>query len=256
MIRTFVAALSMALLQVAGAEPMTIAPPDLSGGPKDPPESTALAPRDVSRDAQTSPSESEMPAAPDTSDGAQAAPSDSTTLMPPDVSDGAQAPPSDSTTWSYVAQGAGALWASARSDEGTLGQFCNGEVGFCIWVLLLRGVECLEGEEHPVLLNTDRVAGFHTIKCIGTMGERGATFAFTDFAAIDEAVRAARQLAIAIPEQGDTIVVTHFSLAGAVAALDKLREAVNDQSSADGDHSGRSEKSRHSAGSRNPSTPA
>ena len=155
-----------------------------------------------------------------------------------------------------MSRGAGALWASARSDEGTLGQFCNGEVGFCVWVLLLRGVECLEGEEHPVLLNTDRVAGFHTIKCIGTMSERGATFAFTDFAAIDEAVRAARQLAIAIPEQGDTIVVTHFPLAGAVAALDKLREAVNDQSPADRDHDGGSEKSRHPADFRNPSTPA
>jgi hypothetical protein len=185
-----------------------------------------------------------------------AAGAEPTTPVPPDFFDGPQAAPPESATWSYVSRGAGALWASARSDEGTLGQFCNGEVGFCVWILLLRGVECLDGEEHPVLLNTDRVAGFHTLKCIGTMTGKGATFAFTNFAAIDEAVRAARQLSIAIPEEGDTIVVAHFPLAGAVAALDKLREALVEQSPGDRDDDATGEKAHPPPDSRNTSVSA
>jgi len=158
-----------------------------------------------------------------------------TDIVPPDALDNAQQSSPDSATWSYVSRGAEALWASARSEQGTLGQYCNVEVGFCVWLLTLRGIECAHGDEHPVLMNTDRIAASHTIRCVGTVAGKGATFAFTNFDAVDVAVRTAQQLAIAVPEQGDSILVTHFPLVGATAALNELRKALDEQASADRD---------------------
>jgi hypothetical protein len=159
-------------------------------------------------------------------------------IVPPDALDSEQQPSRESTTWSYASQGSDSLWASARSEQGTLGQYCNLEIGFCVWLLTLRGIECAHGDEHPVLMNTDRLAASHTIRCIGTVAGKGATFAFTNFDAVDVAVRTAQQLAIAVPEQGDAILIQHFPLAGATAALNKLRRALDEQDSGDGDWDG------------------
>ena len=157
------------------------------------------------------------------------------------ASDGAELP--SSTTWSYESRGTAVLWASARSDLGTLGEYCNSEVGFCVWILVVRDAECVQGDYHPILLNTDQLAESHIIRCVGSVAGRGATFAFTDFGSINEAVRGAQQLAIAFPGQGDTIVVTHFPLDGATAALERLHEAFKEQSSTtDRDGEGPSEK--------------
>ena len=54
-----------------------------------------------------------------------------------------------------------------------------------------------------------------------------------------------QQLAIAVPEQGDKIVVTHFALDGATAALQRLREALNEQSSS-AEHDRKADKERPS----------
>jgi hypothetical protein len=174
------------------------------------------------------------------------------TITPPEVPDAAQTPPAGDgantpspSTWSYTSRGTAVLWASARSEMGTLGQYCNGDVGFCVWMLVLRDVQCTQGEEHPILLNTDQLAAPHVIRCVGSVAGRGATFAFTDFDSIDEAVRGAQQLAIAVPEQGDKIVVTHFALDGATAALQRLREALNEQSSS-AEHDRKADKERPS----------
>ena len=144
----------------------------------------------------------------------------------PQSPDADDAKASASSSWSYAPRGEDVLWASARNDRGSLGQYCNAEMHFCVWLLMLRGVACEEGGEHPVLLNTERLATSQTIRCVGTVAGGGATFAFTDFEEIDNAVRSAEQLAIAIPEEGDSIVVTHFPLTGAVAALDRMREIL------------------------------
>jgi hypothetical protein len=141
----------------------------------------------------------------------------------PDADDGKGSP---SSSWSYAPRGEDVLWVSARNDHGSLGQYCNTEMHFCVWLLMLRGVACEEGGEHPVLLNTDRLATSQTIRCVRTVAGGGATFAFTNFEEIDDAVRSAEQLGIAIPEEGDSIVVTHFPLTGAVAALDRMREVL------------------------------
>ena len=155
------------------------------------------------------------------------------------LSEGAQYPEGDdeqetlSSGWSYAPRGDNVLWTSARNEHGSLGEYCDKEMGFCVWILMLRGVACEEGGEHPVLLNTQRLATSQTIRCVRTVAGRGSTFAFTNFEEIDAAVRSAEQLAIAIPEEGDNIVITRFPLTGAVAALDRMREVLVERSSSD-----------------------
>ena len=151
-------------------------------------------------------------------------------LQSPDGDDGKA---SASSGWSYAPRGDNVLWTSARNEHGSLGEYCNTEMGFCVWILMLRGVACEEGGEHPVLLNTQRLATSQTIRCVGTIAGRGSTFAFTNFEEIDAAVRSAEQLAIAIPEEGDNIVITRFPLTGAVAALDRMRDVLVERGSSD-----------------------
>jgi hypothetical protein len=164
----------------------------------------------------------------------------------------ASAPPG----WSYAPQGDNVLWTSARNEHGSLGEYCNTEMGFCVWILMLRGVACEEGGEHPVLLNTERLATAQTIRCMGTVAGRGSTFAFTNFEEIDTAVRSAAQLAIAIPEEGDNIVITRFPLTGAVAALDRMRQVLVERGSSDDTENSATEDAENPAGGANEKQPS
>jgi hypothetical protein len=131
--------------------------------------------------------------------------------------------------WEYEVRTGSFLWVSTRSDRASLGQYCNVGSAACAWILVLRGAECTEGEQHPVLVNTERAASHHLLQCMGEVPDAGAAFAFTDFDRIDFAVRHARQLGIAIPEQDDDIGVMRFTLAGAEAAIDEMREELKSE---------------------------
>ena len=141
--------------------------------------------------------------------------------------------------WQYEVQDGGTfLWASTKGDLGALGQYCNASAGACAWVLVLKGVECKEGEQHPVLVNTDESASHNVIQCMGSIGGLGAAFAFVDFDRVDQAIRHGKLMGIAIPERDDTIGVARFELQGAGDVVDRMRDvlrsgSVDDESSKD-----------------------
>lgn len=128
--------------------------------------------------------------------------------------------------WNVEAREGGFLWASTKGDRGSLGQYCNAEAGACAWMLVLQGATCAEGEQYPVLVNTDPAASNHLIMCLGAVEGMGAAFAFVDFDRFDLAIRRARVIGIALPEHDDEIGVARFGLAGAVAAIDRMRESI------------------------------
>jgi len=133
--------------------------------------------------------------------------------------------------WQYeVQEGGSFLWASTKGDIGALGQYCNASAGACAWVLVLKGVSCSEGEQHPVLINTDESASHNIIQCMGSVGGLGAAFAFVDFDRVDQAIRHGKLMGIAIPEQDDTIGVARFELSGAADVVDRMRDALRDGS--------------------------
>ena len=70
--------------------------------------------------------------------------------------------------WTVELQDGQGLWASTRGDRGALGQYCSDD-GACAWLLVLWDAACDEGEQHPVLVNTDRSASHHVVQCIGTL---------------------------------------------------------------------------------------
>jgi hypothetical protein len=128
-------------------------------------------------------------------------------------------------SWSVELQQGRGLWASTQGDRGVLGQYCSDD-GACAWLLVLWDSVCSEGEQHPVLVNTDRAASQHVLQCIGALPGMGSALAFVDFDRVDSSIRAASVVGIAIPEQTDAISIAHFKLDGAVAAIDSMRERI------------------------------
>ena len=131
--------------------------------------------------------------------------------------------------WSVQAQDGQGLWASTRGDLGTLGQFCS-DGGVCAWLIVLWDASCSEGEQHPVLVNTERAASHHVIQCIGAVPGIGSALAFVDFDRVDASLLGASMVGIAIPEHTDAIGVAHFKLDGAAAAIDSMRARIVAQS--------------------------
>jgi len=131
----------------------------------------------------------------------------------------------DEGSWSVELQDGKGMWASTRSDRGALGQYCSDD-GACAWLLVLWGATCSEGEQHPVLVNTDRAASHHVVQCIGTLPGIGSAVAFVDFDRVDASIRGATVVGIAIPQQTDAIGIAHFKLDGAVAAIDSMRARI------------------------------
>ena len=130
--------------------------------------------------------------------------------------------------WDFETKDGGVLWASTHGDLGALGQYCNASAGACAWVLVLKNVACKQGEQHPVLVNTDQSASHNIIQCMGSLGGLGAAFAFVDFDRMDYAIRQGKLIGIAIPEHDDEIGVARFQLAGAVDVIDRMRQELKD----------------------------
>ena len=131
--------------------------------------------------------------------------------------------------WSVERQQGRGLWASTKGDEGALGQFCS-EEGACAWLIVLWNASCTQGEQHPVLVNTNRAASHHVLQCVGTMPGLGSALAFADFDRVDFSLRGASVVGIAIPEPTDAIGVAHFKLDGVDAAIDSMRARILAQS--------------------------
>ena len=132
---------------------------------------------------------------------------------------------SEEGSWSVEMQDGQGLWANTKGDSGALGQYCSDE-GACAWILVLWGAACSDGEQHPVLLNTNRAASHQVVQCMGMVPGIGSALAFVDFDRVEAALRGSEVVGIAIPEHTDAIGVAHFKLDGAFAAIDSMRARI------------------------------
>jgi hypothetical protein len=121
------------------------------------------------------------------------------------------------------------LWASTRTNQGLLGQYCDIKEAACAWVLVLIGDECSEGVERPVLINTAREVLAQTILCMGNVMEHSATYAFTEFDDVDAVIRRAERMAIAVPAEDENIGVDYFVLSGAGSVIDRMRVQLQEE---------------------------
>jgi hypothetical protein len=126
------------------------------------------------------------------------------------------------------------LWAVSLSDDNSvasaytvndsgalLGQYCYASSGNCVWTLGMT-TGCETGSEYPVLANTDTGSVQLKIKCGGRLPTGAYAYAFTDFDAIDKAVKNATRIGFAVPMQADEFRVVRFLLSGANAAINHM----------------------------------
>ena len=134
--------------------------------------------------------------------------------------------------WSVERQDGRGLWASTKGDGGrwasSAAKKARARGSSCLW-----DASCAQGEQHPVLVNTDRAASHHVLQCIGAVPGLGSALAFADFDRVDFSLRGASVVGIAIPEPTDAIGVAHFKLDGAGATIDSMRARILAQARAE-----------------------
>lgn len=115
--------------------------------------------------------------------------------------------------------------ATVNESKAVLGQYCLYDMEQCFWVLV-NDINCNEGSQVPVLVNTDGEALNQMLLCMKIDGKPG--YAFTDFNAIEAVVRASSKVGIAFPLQSGLFQVNRFSLTGAIRAITFMRSKAED----------------------------
>lgn len=115
------------------------------------------------------------------------------------------------------------LYAGTANDSGAiLGQFCFPNEGSCLWLIGMK-TECQKGNKYPALANSDAGAVPLELYCDGQSDNGLYRYAFSNFDAIDNAIRKGTRIGIALPLQTDQFIVVRFLLDGAVEAIDYMR---------------------------------
>jgi hypothetical protein len=133
-------------------------------------------------------------------------------------------------TWSHSSRPGHLASASNRSGH-VFGQQCNAGDGRCTYVLAIPA-RCEDGETYPLLANSDSSANVVEVVCDGPFGRRAADgralyrYVLLNFASVDHQVRHSRRIGFAFPLERDGILVSRFSLAGAVEAIAAMRSAA------------------------------
>lgn len=118
------------------------------------------------------------------------------------------------------------FYAATMNDSGHIfGQWCDVDAGACAYLLALS-TACADGESYPVLINSDVGAMSSTLVCRGRLENGKYRYALGHFDAIDNLVRKAKRIGLAIPLEGDQFRVVRFSLDGAAATLTLMRAAA------------------------------
>jgi hypothetical protein len=116
------------------------------------------------------------------------------------------------------------LFAATSNDSGGIfGEYCSRDNETCMW-LLSADTTCNEGNEYPVLVNTDAGASFTRIVCMKPINGR-PRYAFASYADIERIVEGASWMGVAFPLASGKFHVSRFSLTGraqAVAFMENL----------------------------------
>ncbi|QPK63285.1 hypothetical protein IVG45_21180 [Methylomonas sp. LL1] len=126
-----------------------------------------------------------------------------------------------------VSKSGGFLYAATVNDSGNFfGQYCYPGSGSCMWFLGMK-VSCKEGEQYPVLVNSDVGSNQLQLLCTGKLDNSLYRYAFTDFDAVDEVVKKGLRVGFAAPLQSDQFTVIRFNLDGSNRAVAGMREVAS-----------------------------
>lgn len=115
------------------------------------------------------------------------------------------------------------LYAVTINDSGALlGQYCFLKDGSCAWLLGMN-TSCNKGDSYPVLVNSDAGALHLKVYCDGQLDSGSHRYVFTEFDAIDDAVKKSAKIGFAVPLQSDQFKVVRFLTNGSVSALSIMR---------------------------------
>lgn len=119
-----------------------------------------------------------------------------------------------------------ALYATTGNDSGNLlGQYCFPADGSCFW-LLGMSTGCKEGDQYPVLSNSDAGSAHLEVLCSTQLDNGLYRYVFTDFDAIDNIVTKGLRAGFAVPLQGDQFRVVRFDLRGSNRAVAVMKSAA------------------------------
>lgn len=115
------------------------------------------------------------------------------------------------------------FFAITVNDSGNLlGQFCSPDTGNCIW-LLGMSASCNEGDQYPVLTNSDKGAAHILVYCDTKLDNGLYRYVFTDFDTINDFVMKGSKIGFAVPLQSDQFRVVRFNLVGSNRAITVMR---------------------------------
>ncbi len=114
--------------------------------------------------------------------------------------------------------------ATLNSSEHIIGQYCYLESGNCMYMVGI-GITCEEGYETPALINSNKGAVQIKLVCAHKYEDQNVLF-ITPFDDIDNIIRQASHIRIAVPMENDQFKVSRFSLSGSSYAIDLMRAAA------------------------------
>jgi hypothetical protein len=122
--------------------------------------------------------------------------------------------------WMWSPHGDGYAWAGTGNDAGRfLGIACYYESGNCVYLVSL-GLNCNESSEYPSLVSTDKGVEVVTLVCTGIEG----AFAIMPYDTVDNLIRQASRLRMAVAVDNEQFKVVSFSLAGSTAAVKEMQQ--------------------------------
>jgi hypothetical protein len=121
------------------------------------------------------------------------------------------------------------IYATTVNDSGALlGEYCSRTTQNCMWVLGMN-TRCDKGSKTPVLSNSQDGASTLEVYCDGFLSGQMYRYAFTDFDAITQVVKAGGQVGFAFPMQEGSFRVSRFLVDGAPDAVAYMENLVTRQ---------------------------
>lgn len=114
--------------------------------------------------------------------------------------------------------------STINSADHILGQFCYFDSGSCLYIVSME-TSCTEDNEYPTLINSNIGAIQLTLTCGHKFKEYNVMY-INKFDEMDNLVKSATRLGIAIPMENDKFKVARFSLAGSTYAIELMRSAA------------------------------
>jgi len=114
-------------------------------------------------------------------------------------------------------------YAATVNDSGAvLGQFCFSATGKCAW-LLYMDAGCADGDDYPVLANSDTASASLKMYCGGQLKSGLYRYVFENSDMVDSLMKKGSLVGFAVAKRAGQFKVVRFSLNGAEPAIARMR---------------------------------